>query len=110
MLRTVVSIFVVRKGWQITMRLVCRLALGLILVVGATRMVCYFIYSACHLTVRFETFHLEAKMVLLADRARAGESLYPSWHDYPHVANFFAPLYFVLVGRLGRLTGADFLG
>ena len=39
-----------------------------------------------------------------------GLSLYPEWRDYPHVANFFAPIDFLLVGGIGRLVGADLRG
>jgi hypothetical protein len=87
-----------------------RFALGLILVLGATRMVCFFVYAWCFLPAEFETFNLEAKMVLLADRVRAGELLYPAWRNYPHVANFFGPIYFVLVGLAGRAFGTDLHG
>ena len=88
----------------------CRLALGLVLVLGAARMVFFFVYASCFLPTELEAFNLEAKMVLLADRVRAGDSLYPAWRDYPHVANFFAPIYFVLVGLVGRVIGADLHG
>ena len=46
-------------------------------------------------------------MVHLCWRVQAGQDLYPSWRHYPHVTNFFGPLYFVLVGGLGQLTDAD---
>jgi hypothetical protein len=49
-------------------------------------------------------------MVLLAYRAELGESLYPGWRDYPHVANFFGPVYFGLTGLLGSWLGADIPG
>src|SRR5262249_54874169 len=41
------------------------------------------------------------------ERAQAGDSLYPDWHNYPHVSNFYGPVYFFLVGQLARLVGAD---
>src|SRR5207237_6409274 len=85
----------------IVMGLAPRLALGLILLLGAARAVAYLAYAVFALRAPFETYHLEAKMVLLAYRAQAGELLYPAWWDYPHVANFFSPLYFVLVGLSG---------
>lgn len=86
---------------------VVRLVLGSILLLGAVRAAAYFVYAAGALTAPLETFHLEAKMVLLAQRVQAGVRLYPDWQAYPHVANFFGPAYFVLVGLLGRLAGAD---
>ncbi len=85
---------------------VVRLVLGSILLFGAVRAAAYFVYAAGRLTAPLETFHLEAKMVLLAQRVGGG-SPYPDWQACPHVANFFGPAYFVLVGLLGRLAGAD---
>ena len=70
----------------------------------------YFAYAAASLPSPLETFHLEAKMVLLAYRAELGESLYPGWGDYPHVTNFYGPAYFEVVGRVGRWAGADIPG
>lgn len=87
-----------------------RVALGSIVLVAAVRAAVYLGYAVYGLTPQFEAFHLEAKMVLLAYRVRAGLSLYPEWRSYPHVANFFGPLYFVLVGLLGRAAGADIGG
>lgn len=92
------------------MGLARRLTLGLVLVLGASRMIFYLAYASFALAAPFETFHLEAKMVLLAERVREGLSLYPSWSDYPHVSNFFGPLYFTIVGLLGRASGADIAG
>ena len=88
----------------------CRVAVGLVLVLGAARLVAFLVYAFCFLPAEFETFNIEAKMVLLADRVRAGDSLYPAWQNYPHVANFFGPIYFVLVGLVGRVIGADLHG
>jgi len=83
------------------------LMLGLIFALAATKMVFYFIYAGYDLGMPYEAFHLESKMVLLAYRVQVGALLYPDWHDYPHVANFFGPVYFVIVGLLGRLAKAD---
>jgi hypothetical protein len=87
-----------------------RLLLVLLVALGAVRMAGYLAYAAATLPSPLETFHLEAKMVLLAYRAGAGESLYPAWRDGPHVANFFGPVYFALVGLLGAADGADIPG
>lgn len=92
------------------MGLALRLALGSILVLSAARAAAYLVYAPFALTRPFETYFLEAKMVLLAYRVQAGLSLYPDWRDYPHVANFFGPVYFVVVGLLGRATGTDIAG
>lgn len=84
-----------------------RLLFGSLLAVGAVRMACYLAYAVACLPSPFEVFHLEAKMVLLAYRVQAGAVLYPEWRHYPHVANFYGPVYFVLVGLLGAATDAD---
>ena len=84
-----------------------RVALGLVLALGALRLAAYLVYAFCFLPTEFEAFNLEAKMILLADRVRAGFLLYPAWQNYPHVANFFGPVYFVLVGLTGRALDAD---
>src|SRR5918993_1929298 len=67
----------------------------------------YFTYAVACLPSPLEVFPLEAKMVLLAYRVQAGADLYPEWRAYPHVANFFGPVYFVAVGLLGAATDAD---
>ncbi len=77
---------------------------------GAVRAGLYLVYAARMLTFPLEAHQLESKMVLLAWRAQHGLSLYPEWRDYPHVANFFAPLDFLLVGGIGRLVEADLRG
>ena len=87
-----------------------RFAFGLVLVLGVARMAGFLVYALCNLSAEFETFNLEAKMVLLADRVRAGDSLYPAWKHYPHVANFFGPVYFVVVGVVGRALKTDLHG
>jgi hypothetical protein len=46
-------------------------------------------------------------MVHLAWRVEHGVRLYPDWRSYPHVANFYAPLNFLLVGGLGRVLLAN---
>lgn len=92
------------------MNAAARVVLAGLVLIGAARAALYLAYAASTLPMPLETFHLEAKMVLLADRAASGLSLYPSWEDYPHVANFFGPVDFWLVGRIGRLMGADLRG
>ena len=49
-------------------------------------------------------------MVHFAWRVQHGVPLYPDWKHYPHVANFYAPLNFVLVGSLGKAFGSDLTG
>ncbi len=85
-----------------------RLALGLILLLGAVRATGYLAYAAWRIPCpRGEVWHLEEKMVHLAWRVQAGEELYPEWRDGPHVSNFFGPGYSLVVGGLGRLLRAD---
>ena len=92
------------------MRLPGRLLLYLFLGLGTARGVLYLAYVAAILPIPVEAYHLEAKMVLLAWRAQRGISLYPEWRDYPHVANIFGPVYFLVVGLLGRRLGVDVPG
>ena len=99
-----------RRWWEVVVgRFVVGLALALLLA-GALRAVFYFGYAAGMLPFPLESHQLEGKMVLMAYRAQAGLSLYPEWREYPHVANFFAPIDFLLVGGIGRLAGADLRG
>jgi hypothetical protein len=87
-----------------------RLLLALVLALGVIRIIGYFLYASLMLTYPLEVYYLEAKMVLLAYRVDLGETLYPDWHDYPHVANFFGPVYFVVVGLIGRSIDATIPG
>lgn len=84
-----------------------RLIFGLLFALGLARAVGYLVYAITSLPSPLETFHLEAKMVLLAYRAELGETLYPDWRDHPHVSNFFGPCYFWAVGMIGAATQAD---
>lgn len=52
-----------------------------------------------------EAYHLEGKMVHVAARTMAGALLYPDWRTADVEPNFYAPVYFWIVGRLGRLSG-----
>ena len=73
---------------------------------AAARAAGYLVYAWEHLTTPREVRELESKLVHLAWRVQAGVCLYPAWQDYPHVTNFFSPGYFLVVGLIGRLTGA----
>lgn len=100
-----------RRGWgDAALRwAVAGLAFAM-LGLGVARTIIYVIYAVQILPFPLESHQLEAKMVLMAYRAGAGLSLYPEWRDGPYVANFFAPLDFLLVGGIGRLAGADLRG
>lgn len=49
-----------------------------------------------------EAFHLEGSMSHRCERVQRGLKLYPDWRQLPHVANFFTPGYFLLVGKLAK--------
>src|SRR4051794_1099090 len=89
------------------MNLIRRLALAALLGISTLRVGLYLVYACYQLPFPLEVHNLEARMVLLAYRAEHGLGLYPDWEHYPHVANFFGPVYFALVGSLGRAWGAD---
>ena len=67
----------------------------------------YLCYVAWHFRFPFETHWLEATMVHHAWRVMNGSAWYPAWTSYPHVTNFFTPLYFWIVGSVGRAAGAS---
>lgn len=83
-----------------------RLLLNVLLAALTVRAILFLIYLAQGATFPIDTAPFESKMALLVWRVMHGLSLYPEWRDYPHVNNFFAPVYFVLVGGLGRLAEA----
>jgi hypothetical protein len=84
-----------------------RLMLVPILVLGAERAYAYLVYAYHRLSAPTDPIAFESQTALLAWRAQAGLRMYPAWWDYPHVANFFSPCYFGLVGLLGAVAGAD---
>src|SRR4051812_47489425 len=84
-----------RAGW---------LAIGGIAALALGRALSFLVYAACQAITPLESFFLESKMVHLAWRVREGVRLYPPWRDGPHVANFFGPLYFGLVGLIGGMA------
>jgi len=89
------------------MRLLVRSLFVLLLVLAVFR-AGFFVAYAFYQTVRsIEAYHLEPKMTHLAWRAQQGETLYPDWTSYPHVSNFFGPVYFLGVGWIGRVWDAD---
>jgi hypothetical protein len=49
-------------------------------------------------------------MVHLARRVQLGESLYPEWRSFPHVANIYTPGYFYVVGGIGKAADASLEG
>jgi hypothetical protein len=77
-----------------------------VIAVAAVRAAAYLLYVRRLLFFPLETHVLEATMVHHAWRVLSGSPLYPAWEDYPHVSNFFTPVYFWIVGGLGRAAGA----
>lgn len=57
-----------------------------------------------------EVQFLEAKFTHLCWRFQQGLPLYRNWREYPHVPNFFGPVYPIAVGGLGRLLGLNLEG
>jgi hypothetical protein len=67
-------------------------------------------YVAVQSQSPFDAHYLESAMVHFAWRVQHGIRLYPDWESYPHVANFFSPLSFLIIGLIGRAIGTDFRG
>jgi hypothetical protein len=91
-------------------RLTGKLACGALMLVAAARAIVFLIYLLWIFSLRTEISPLESKMVHLAWRVQHGVRLYPEWTNGPHVANFFGPCYFALVGMLGRVRDVDIDG
>jgi hypothetical protein len=92
------------------MRVTARLLLTSLLLVGLLRAVRYFIYTFIRVQHPDGGQFLESAMVHLAWRAQHGVTIYPDWKSYPHVANFYAPLSFLITGLSGRALGTDIRG
>ena len=84
--------------------------LALFLLLAVIRAVEFLGCASFEVQSPLDAYNLEAKMVHLAWRVQHGVRLYPDWRGYPHVANFFAPCYFALVGLIGRSCGASIEG
>jgi hypothetical protein len=83
--------------------------LALALTAGA-RASLFLAYALLRLDSPVDVWPLESKMVHLAWRVQAGVRFYPGWEDYPHVSNFFGPVYFGVVGLIGRWVGVSLDG
>ena len=92
------------------MRLTARLLLASLLLVGFVRAFLYCIYVFIRVQYPFDAQLLESAMVHLAWRVQHGVRLYPDWEHYPHVANFYAPLSFLITGLFGRALGTNIRG
>lgn len=88
-------------------RIAVVLALVALAVVTAARAVAFLVYVTIQIRTPAEAFYLEAHMVHLAWRVQQGITLYPPWRDGPYVTNVFGPVYFLVVGGIGRALGVD---
>jgi hypothetical protein len=89
------------------MRIVGLVCLFALVFVGLLRCAIFVGYATTWSAYPHETHPTEAKVVHLAWRVQFGVTLYPEWREYPHVANFFSPVYFWLVGGIGRSLGSS---
>src|SRR5262249_20102550 len=87
-----------------------RACLGLVVLLLGLRAAGYFVYVWEQLPTPREVGDLESKFVHLAWRVQEGVRLYPPWRDYPYVTNFFSPGFFLVVGLIGKWTGAGLQG
>jgi hypothetical protein len=92
------------------MRVTTRILRATLLVVVLVRAVLYGTYVFIRVQNLFDAQYLESAMVHLAWRVQHGVRLYPDWEQYPHVANFYAPLSFLITGLLGRALGTEIRG
>ncbi len=84
-----------------------RVCVAAVIALATARAVAYLFYVIWYVSFPLEVHALEAVMVHHAWRVQTGSPLYPAWDSYPHVTNFFAPMYFWIVGGVGRATGAS---
>ncbi|WP_169978358.1 hypothetical protein [Tautonia rosea] len=92
------------------MRALIRILLISCLLIALVRAACFLAYAWFALGNPLDVYHLEAQMVHLAWRVQHDRVMYPDWRNDPHVMNVFGPLYFLLVGGIGRLIDADLEG
>ena len=92
------------------MRMTVRLLLAVIFLLAVVRAVEYCGYVSVQSQSPFDAHYLESAMVHFAWRVQHGIRLYPDWESYPHVANFFSPLSFLIIGLVGRALGTDIRG
>ncbi|RUL88543.1 hypothetical protein [Tautonia sociabilis] len=88
------------------MRRLIWLAFALTVALAAIRSALFLAHSAIAFVDPLEAFYFEAVFVQYCWRVRVGEPIYLDYRNPPYVVNFFAPLYFLVVGGLGRLADA----
>ena len=98
------------RPFQNVMRIIVWVLLGLLFMLALVRAALYIEFVVIHIWTPFDAHHLEAVMVHLAWRVQHGVRLYPDWEHYPHVANFYSPLNFIIIGALGRALGTSIEG
>jgi hypothetical protein len=92
------------------MRITARALLRLLVAVALVRAALYVAYVVTFISTPFEITALEPAWVHCAWRVQHGVQLYPDWEHYPHVANFFGPVSFLITGALGKALSADIDG
>jgi Predicted membrane protein (DUF2142) len=94
----------------LNMRMAAKFLLVSLFLIGLVRATRYGIYVYFRVQCAFDAHYLESAMVHFAWRVQHGVRLYPDWEHYPHVANFYAPLSFLVGGLIGRVLGTDIHG
>ena len=92
------------------MRIAAGALVCVLFVLALVRAALYVEFVVYQISTPYDAHYLESAMVHFGWRVQHGVQLYPEWKYYPHVANFYAPLNFVIVGLLGRAAGADLGG
>ena len=92
------------------MRVTAKVVLGLLFAISLVRAVLYVTFVMYAIAIPFDVRPLESAMVHYAWRVQHGVAFYPDWGAYPYVANFYTPLYFLIVGGWGWAVGADIEG
>ncbi|MEW4568713.1 hypothetical protein AB1L88_12680 [Tautonia sp. JC769] len=92
------------------MRPLIRFVLACCFVIALMRAALFLGYAWFTIGNPLDVYHLEAQMVHLAWRVQHDRVMYPDWKADPHVMNVFGPLYFLIVGGVGRVLGAGLEG
>lgn len=87
-----------------------KLLSGAIVVAAFLRAAAALLFVACNFPSRVAVYFVEPQMVHWARCAQQGESLYPDWKEFPYIADIYTPVYFWVVGIIGRAIGADLDG
>lgn len=89
------------------MRFAVRTLAAMLVGVALLRAALFLVYAWTAFFSPYEVYYLEGSFVHLCRRAQNAITLYPDYAEFPHVANFYGPLYPAFVGWLGRLSDAS---